>query len=125
MDAWVDFYDPDRDGIVGKESYLKMAKSSEKYWDTVDTDGDGSTNIVEATAGRLAARPLQERTKFFFDHYDDDGDGHIHREEFKANVAELARDGHAHPAGPHRENADYARHNRLWRANARVDSAEL
>ena len=46
MDAWVDFYDPDRDGIVGKESYLKMAKSSEKYWDTVDTDGDGSTNIV-------------------------------------------------------------------------------
>ena len=40
VQAWMDFYDSDRDGKVTKDEYFALPKSNQRYWDSVDLNSD-------------------------------------------------------------------------------------
>ena len=103
MDAWFRKFDTNNDGTVNRDEYLARPRSSEEYWNTVDTNQDGSTALSEATDGRRVAYPLEERVRTFLEQYDGNGDGHIHVGEFRAKREDLARNGQPRPARPDSE----------------------
>ena len=38
--AWMDFYDTNKDGQVHKDEYFALPKSNARYWESVDINGD-------------------------------------------------------------------------------------
>ena len=40
VDAWVSFYDTNKDGKVHKDEYFALPKSNQQYWDSVDINND-------------------------------------------------------------------------------------
>jgi hypothetical protein len=40
MDAWLEFYDTNKDGKVHKDEYFALPKSNQRYWDSVDINND-------------------------------------------------------------------------------------
>lgn len=38
--AWMEFYDANGDGQVQKDEYFSLPRSNQRYWDSVDVNGD-------------------------------------------------------------------------------------
>ena len=40
VQAWMDFYDSNKDGKVHVDEYFALPKSNQRYWDSVDVNSD-------------------------------------------------------------------------------------
>ena len=106
--AWMDFYDTDKDGRVHVDEYFGLPKSNQRYWDSVDINNDECVPLLLAQPRALSLtlrrgrsytdpdemrinrdRSHPNRVDTFLKYYDDNTDGSIHKHEFDAKHNEL------------------------------------
>ena len=54
MDAWLDYYDTNKDGKVHKDEYFGQPKSNQRYWDSVDINNDECVPLLLAQPRALS-----------------------------------------------------------------------
>ncbi|XP_013388466.1 probable calcium-binding protein CML10 [Lingula anatina] len=81
-------------GILRKKGYRGKDEEIKKYFESVDTSGDGQISLEEYMVAMGLVPPVHHKAAMFrgvFQQFDKNGDGKIDKHELKACLAELGR----------------------------------